>query len=248
MVSHTDTPAITSDRGIVAGRPTTTAIATTVTPIDRVRWGPIWAGLFTALSTLAILSVLGLAIGFSSYDANDNIRAFGVGAGWWTAISALLAFFVGGMVSARTAAVPGRSEGILQGAMVWIVAIPLLMYMVSAMVGAAARTTGAVADTASQASIAASNTPAGQQAASQGQQAAGELQNQAKQTAEQVRQAVTPQRVEQAADRAASGAWWTLVSMLLGLTAAAVGGAIGARKSAHLAEHHRHHTEAVPAS
>ncbi|QOV91693.1 hypothetical protein [Humisphaera borealis] len=248
MVSHTESPVVTSDRGLVAARTGTTAIATTVTPIDRVRWGPIWAGLFTALSTLALLSVLGLAIGFSSYDANDSIRAFGVGAGWWTAISALIAFFVGGMISARTAAVPGRSEGILQGAMVWIVAIPLLMYMVSAMVGAAARTTGAVADTAAQASVAASNTQAGQQAANQGQQAAGQLQNQAQQTVDQVRQAVTPQRVEQAANRAAGGAWWTLLSMVLGLTAAAVGGVMGARTSAHLAEHHRQHVGVVPAA
>lgn len=246
MVSHTESPVVTSDRGMVAPRPTTTAIATTVTPIDRVRWGPIWAGLFTALSTLAVLSVLGLAIGFSSYDANDNIRAFGVGAGWWTALSALLAFFVGGMISARTAAVPGRSEGVLQGSMVWIVAIPLLMYMVSAMVGAVARTTGSVAETASQASVAASNTQAGQQAANQGQQAAKDVQNQANQAVEQVRQAVTPQRAEQAAGTAARGAWWTLLSMLLGLTAAAVGGAVGARKSAHLAAHHR--AEAIPAT
>src|SRR5687768_5733380 len=45
------------------------------TPTDRVRWGPILAGTFAALTTLAILSTLGAAIGFSSYDrGQDDVR------------------------------------------------------------------------------------------------------------------------------------------------------------------------------
>src|SRR5688500_14685733 len=125
-----------------------TAAAVNVTPTDRVRWGPIIAGLFTALSVLALLGTLGLAIGFSSYDANDRLRNFGIGAGVWGAISALLAFFLGGMIDARTAAVAGRNNGALQGAMVWVVAIPLLIYAVSGLVGSAARTAASTADRA----------------------------------------------------------------------------------------------------
>ena len=50
---------------------------TIVTPTDRVRWGSILAGLFTALSTLLVLTLIGLAIGAASYDPGDGLAASG---------------------------------------------------------------------------------------------------------------------------------------------------------------------------
>jgi hypothetical protein len=44
-------------------------------PTDRVRWGPILAGTFAALTALAVLSTLGTAIGLSAYDPARTIRA-----------------------------------------------------------------------------------------------------------------------------------------------------------------------------
>ena len=113
-----------------------------VTPVDRVRWGPILAGLFAALATLAVLAILGLAIGASAFTPGDQGSTFGLGAGIWGAVSTLLAFGVGGWIAARTAAVRGRSSGILNGAMVWFVAIPLLIYALGAGIGAIATTPG----------------------------------------------------------------------------------------------------------
>jgi hypothetical protein len=121
-----------------------------VTPTDRVRWGPIVAGLFAALSTLAVLSVLGLAIGASAFDPGDRASSFGIGAGIWGAISALLAFGVGGWTAARTAAVGGRANGLLNGTMVWVVAIPLLLYLLSSGIGSLLGTAGQAAATAAQ--------------------------------------------------------------------------------------------------
>ena len=121
-----------------------------VTPVDRVRWGPILAGLFAALSTLAVLAILGLAIGASAFNPGDQGSTFGLGAGIWGALSTLLAFLVGGFIAARTAAVRGRSSGILNGAMVWFVAIPLLIYALGAGIGAIATTLGNVASTAAE--------------------------------------------------------------------------------------------------
>lgn len=37
-------------------------------PVDRVRWGPILAGTFAALTALAVLNTLGTAIGLSAWD------------------------------------------------------------------------------------------------------------------------------------------------------------------------------------
>ncbi|HEY0603379.1 MAG TPA: hypothetical protein VGD58_10730 [Herpetosiphonaceae bacterium] len=202
-----------------------------VTPTDRVRWGPIIAGIFTALSTLAVLSVLGLAIGASSFDPGDQARNFGIGAGVWGALSALLAFGLGGWTAARTAAVGGRNNGLLNGTMVWVVGIPLLLYLLSSGVGSLLNTAGSIAGTA--ATVAApvageaANNPALQATAQAGaQDATGAVQA----TAQALQnQATDPANQEAAADAVRNGAWGTLASLLLGLAAAALGGYLGAR-------------------
>lgn len=186
-------------------------------PIDRVRWGSILAGLFAALSTLALLSLLGLAIGASTFDGGDRARDFGIGAGIWGGLSALLAFLVGGWVAARTAAVRGERNGMLNGAMVWAVAIPLLLYLLGSGLGA-------LVGTAANAGAEAAGAVAGQvgnDPALQGnvQDGAAGLENLA-----------SPQNIAGAAESTARTAWGTLGSLLLGLGAASLGGYLGARR------------------
>jgi len=205
----------------------TTASATVVTPTDRVRWGPVIAGLLTALSTLVVLSVLGAAITASTYDGDDTARNYGIKAGVWGAISALIAFALGGWVAARTAAVRGKNNGLLNGAMVWVAAVPLLVYLVGTGISAAARAANSVAQTASQTAAAAAQTPQGQETAQrqgeQVQQRVNEMVNQGQ------AQANDPVTRERAADAARKTAWGTLVSLLLALAASALGGWMGAR-------------------
>lgn len=192
-------------------------VETTVeAPIDRVRWGSILAGLFAALSTLAVLSLLGLAIGASAFDGNDQARDFGIGAGIWGGLSALLAFLVGGWVAARTAAVRGERNGMLNGAMVWAVAIPLLLYLLGSGIGSLVGTAAtAGAEAAGAVAGQAANDPALQGSVQDG--AAG------------IEGLATQQNVANAADEAARAAWGTLGSLLLGLGAASLGGYLGAR-------------------
>jgi hypothetical protein len=218
-------------RGIV-GMPAgdTTTVVAMNTPTDRVRWGPIFAGLLCTLTTLAILSVLGLAIGATSYDADDRLRSFGIGAGIWAAVSALIAFFVGGMLSARTSATAGRNNAILQGAMVWMVAVPLLAYMMMGLVGTTARFTNSAVNTAAQVSNATVN-------AAQPAVAAAPTAEQVKAQAQQL---ATPENVEAARQATAKAAWGTLLSLVLGLGAAAAGGMVGVHGF-------RRHAIAVPA-
>lgn len=196
---------------------------TVTTPVDSVRWGPIVAGLFTALSTLAVLSLLGLAIGAASYDAGDRARDYGIGAGLWGGLSALLAFFAGGWLAARTSAVRGERNGLLNGAMVWALAIPLLLYLLTSGIGAATRTAGNIAAAGSQAAAQAAD---GNVTAGQAQDAAGNAVNNAQQ---QIDAAVTPQRIDNAADATGRGLLGTLGSLLLGLGAASLGGYFGSR-------------------
>lgn len=206
-----------------------------VTPVDRVRWGPVIAGLFAALATLAALTILGLAIGAAAFDPGATASSFGLGAGIWGAVSVLLAFFVGGWLAARTAAVAGRGNGLLNGAMVWFVAIPLLLYSLGSGVGAITRTLGSVAGTAAavvapaagQAADQAANNPALQATAQAGaQDAAGAVQQQAQQLQQQ---ASDPQNQQAIADSVSANAWRVLLSLGLAAAAALAGGMLGAR-------------------
>src|SRR5687768_4385628 len=195
-----------------------------INPTDRVRWPAVIAGLFAALSTLALLGVLGTAIGLSAYDAGDRARNFGIGAGVWGILSALIAFGFGGWLAARAAAARGRNNGLLNGAMVWAVAIPLTAYMLA---GGAARVadtaTRAAGDAAQAAATDQANSADGQSVLDQAQTASARISGDAQASMSD------PQTRERAAETASRGAWATLVALLLALAASALGGYLGAR-------------------
>lgn len=200
--------------------------------VDRVRWGPVIAGIFAAMATLATLTVLGLAIGLTAFDAGDtnNLGPFGLGAGIWGALSTLISFLVGGWLAARTAAVGGHSNGILNGAMVWFVAIPLLLYALGSGLSGLAKTAGSIAGTAVQAGAtaagAAANNPGAQATAAAGVQgAAGALQA----TAQAAASKIDSQDVNNAANKAANTAWSTLLALGLAAGASIGGGYLGSR-------------------
>jgi len=218
----------------VPGRAATPLSITT----DRVRWGSIIAGLFAALTALVVISVLGLAIGLGNYDAGDPLRNFGVGAGIWGAVTALIAFFIGGWLAAGTAGVRGRSNGMLNGAMVWVVAIPLLLYMLGSGIGSLANTAGSVAATgiAAVAPAAAAAAPAAGTAAANQPEAAATAQTAgqgvataAQATVSAIGSQINPQNSERAANAAGNTAWGTLIALLVGLIASALGGLVGTR-------------------
>lgn len=212
-----------------------------VTPVDRVRWSAVFAGLFTTISTFILLSILGLAIGASAFTPGDDLTGFGASAGIWSAVSALIAFFVGGMIAARAAAVTGRGNGALNGAMVWLVLIPLALYMVSSGIGSTLRALGGVAATGIQAAAPVVGQVAGDVANAQGitvqsVQATAEAAGQAiatpeaQATVQAQLQAALPDVNQAQVDQAAeTSTWGTLVALLLGLAAALLGGLAGGR-------------------
>jgi hypothetical protein len=135
-----ETGTVVSDRGIAdphyteAGRGHEGAV--------HVHWGSVFAGIFVALSVMALLSALGAAIGATAYDPGDDARRWGVGTGIWALISALISFIVGGFVAARTSGHTDRKNGLFHGFMVWAVAIPMLAFLVGS--GLTRLTTGAL--------------------------------------------------------------------------------------------------------
>jgi len=182
-------------------------------PTDRVRWGPIWAGLLSAFFTLLVLSLLGLAIGASTVNAgqaaqgtgNQNAGSYSA---LWAGISAIIAFLIGGYVAGRTAAVHERGWAALNGALVFLLALPLLLWLASqglgALIGNANHIAGGLGINLGQLSTTVTGTARN----------------------------MTPAQAQQAADTARNTAWGTLIGLLLGCGAAALGGTLGMRHAA----------------
>jgi len=182
-------------------------------PSDRVRWGPIWAGLLAAFFTLLVLSLLGLAIGASTVNAGQAAQGSvnqnaGQYSAIWAGITAILAFLVGGYVAGRTAAVHERGWAALNGALVFLLALPILLWLASqglgAIIGNASNIAGGLGINL------------------------GQLGN----TATGAAKSITPAQAQQAADTARNTAWGTLIGLILGCGAAALGGTLGTRHAA----------------
>jgi hypothetical protein len=156
---------------------------------SRIHWGAVIAGIFAAMAAMALLSVLGLAVGLTAAEVR-GYGGYAWGSGAWGVAVALISFCFGGWFAARVAGVHLDRNATLNGAMVWIVAIPLMLLFYSGTIGVANyhRTDAAV--TAS----------------------------------DRYDSAITSSdRAPMTADPAKL-AWGTLIAMLLGLGAAALGG------------------------
>lgn len=186
-------------------------------PTDRVRWGPILAGTFAALTALTVLTTLGAAIGLTAYDAGDDARRFAIGSGVWGILSMILAFAFGGWLAARSAAVHGPGNGTLNGFMVAGVAIPLMMFLLGS-----AATLMSHAEVANNRDTASARGPAVTDSATQAGAVLGANNN------NNANQPAARQR-EDASRTGSRAAWSTLVGLILAIGAASVGGRMGTR-------------------
>jgi hypothetical protein len=185
---------------------------------DQVRWGPIIAGIVTALSTQLVLSALGVAIGASSIGDSGAPRTeaggVGVGIGIWSIVSLLISLFIGGWIAARTAGRMNRNTALLNGAILWASTLALSAWLLSSGVsgafGVAASNAGSVLNQVRQA---APGTTAG---VISGQQAPP-VPN------------ITAQQARDIAGNTAKVSWSFVFGSLLGLIASLIGSAIGVR-------------------
>jgi hypothetical protein len=90
---------------------------------DRVRWGPIWAGLAVTLGTFLLLQLALVATG--AVDLARPTTADAVA----SAVAAMVSFFLGGLVAGATAMWRGIDDGILHGAILWAVGLVLLVVL-----------------------------------------------------------------------------------------------------------------------
>jgi heme A synthase len=177
---------------------------------NRVQFGPIIAGVLTAIATLLILTVLGLAIGASALEPRDAGESLGIGAAIWGIASALIAFFLGGWVAAKTAAVAGAGSGLINGLMVGAAILALVLWLTGNGVGAVIGTLGSnIGDLVNVA------------------QDQGASTQQAEQTQQQAQEQINQVDPNQAFKTVRDAAWGTLAGLIIPLAAAALGGLVG---------------------
>ncbi|SDQ63378.1 permease [Quadrisphaera sp. DSM 44207] len=92
---------------------------------DRVRWGPVWAGLIVALPTFLLLELVFLALGWLDL----GVGAGGTNAGWVSGLLGLLAFFLGGLTAGATAMWRGADDGLLHGILVWALGVVAFLFL-----------------------------------------------------------------------------------------------------------------------
>lgn len=184
------------------------AVTTVVNDRDRVRWGPIFAGIMVAIATQLILSALGIAIGLSVGAAGNDSNSVGLGVGIWSIVSLLIALFLGGWVTANTCSPMNSKTALLHGLILWATTLAVSAWLLASGVSGAF---GVLANNA------------------------GELLNQVQQPGGVDIPNQTPNvsaaEARDIAGYSARAAWSFIVGSLLGLAAALIGASVGARKS-----------------
>ncbi len=108
---------------------------------DIVRWGPIFAGLFTAIASQLVLAAFGVAIGLTSIANSGAPRSslgdVGSAVGIWSIISLLISLFIGGWVTARAAVPMNKSSALLNATILWATTIAISAWLLSSGVSGA---------------------------------------------------------------------------------------------------------------
>jgi hypothetical protein len=176
---------------------------------DRVRWGPIIAGIFVAITSQLILSALGAAIGLTSIATSGAPRSSadeaGLAVGIWSIISLFISLFLGSWVMGRCCGPMNRNTALLNGAVLWATTLALSAWLLASGVS------GAFGILAANAGDIANQVPLPQDPAAA------------------VPNAPSAQQARDIAGDAAKVGWSFTFGSLLGLLASLIGAALGAR-------------------
>lgn len=188
---------------------------------DRVRWGPIFAGLVVALSVQLVLSALGAAIGLTNISDSgaprSNADTVGAAVGIGSIISLFIALFVGGWVTSRASGPMNRNTALLNGAILWATTLAISAWLLSSGVSGAF-------------GVITSN--------------AGEVLNQAQQSGANLPKSVpnvTAQQTREVAGNAAKVGWSFALGSLLGLAASLIGASAGSKPRSVVRSHNAIH-------
>jgi uncharacterized protein YjbJ (UPF0337 family) len=209
-----------------------------------VQWGPVIAGVAAAITAFLLLTILGIALGASVLDPANTAGEISKWAAVWGAITAVLAFFIGGWIAARSSAVDGTFAALLNGLMVGATGLLLIIWLSASGLGNLFGTIGSAVG--SVANVAASVAPAAGDAANVNatqagnqveeatgidvdnpQAAATQVAGQVQEVADQAKETIAAADNPQTFDAVRKGAIGTFLGLLLPLLAGALGGWLG---------------------
>lgn len=102
-----------------------------------LRWTAIFGGLAAGAASYVLLALLGVAAGLTAVDpqAAEPVGSVPMMTGIWTAISMLIAAFIGGYVAARGSGLTRRSDGMLHGFVTWGATVLLFAWLATSTLG-----------------------------------------------------------------------------------------------------------------
>lgn len=173
-----------------------------------ISWSAVGAGAVAALITHSLLNMLGLGLGALTLDVADPAADAGAGAAfaWWS-VSGILSALVGGIVAGRIMRASERNNAMTHGLLAWAASSLVVIASVTGMLGGSAAAVGGPLA----ARIADYGAMTGAEAAAGGDAASSLV------------------RAASAAEGIATGALFSVLALLIGALAAAIGARMAMR-------------------
>jgi hypothetical protein len=202
--------------------------------VSPISWPAIFASLAVGISVMLLLTLAGVAIGFTVVDpGGEGPSAITMGAAIWQTFSMLLAALVGGYVAARLSGLRRTTDGVLHGAVSW--GATTVLYAVLATTALGTLTAGMFGLLAPAAADRTSSAPQGDpEQAQRTLEGLGLTPDQARNVLGKLNTpaAATPasrQQAEEAVNTVGTATGWLTATVLLSLILSSLGGAVGAR-------------------
>jgi len=132
------------------------------TPRSLVRWGAVFAGLAALMGASWLMFLLGSALGVGLADATNEASKLGFGVTVWLVLTALGAYFFGGLVVGRLTGTLDTHAGMWHGVILWGFATAVMLVLgwlgITGMVAAGASLTRGVAEVGGQVAAATAQT------------------------------------------------------------------------------------------
>ena len=106
--------------------------------VKKLSWNSIWAGALIGIVLMILLNMLGLGIGFSAIDIQDErnpAKGLGMASAIWYVVSSLIALFIAGWVSGRLAQTRRLFDGALHGVLTWCIIMIASLYFLTTTIG-----------------------------------------------------------------------------------------------------------------
>lgn len=105
--------------------PTPEAPAALPRPQSRVAWGAVIAGTLLTISLIIFSSMFAYTVGIPAYAGGR----YGVGAGFWSVVTSILAFLSGACLASYLAGNMEERLSMVHGVAVWALTLPLLLFI-----------------------------------------------------------------------------------------------------------------------